>query len=173
MLIDQKRLLELKRKRIDKLLLTIDKAINSVPQKKGGGDMNADDLFASFDDDELVENMKEAKKRWGNTDAYKQSMTRVKNWTKKDYERIKREGKIFTQKLADAMDKEINSREVQELIKQHHQGIEYFYDCSIDMYRNLGEMYVSDQRFAKYYNKFRQGLAVWLRDAISYYCDNN
>ncbi len=169
----QRSLLKLKRERIDKLLITIDKAINSDLQKIGGESMNTDDLFAAFGDEELVKNMKEAKVRWGNTDAYKQSMRKVKGWTKKDYERIKKEGEEFTKKLADAMDKEINSREVQELIKQHHQGIEYFYDCSIEMYRNLGEMYVSDPRFAKYYNKFRPGLAVWLRDAINYYCDNN
>ena len=34
------------------------------------------------------------------------------------------------------------------------------------MHRNLGEMYVADERFAKTYNDVAPGLAVWLRDAI-------
>jgi hypothetical protein len=35
------------------------------------------------------------------------------------------------------------------------------------MHRNLGEMYVADERFAKTYNDVAPGLAVWLRDAIN------
>lgn len=169
---DQRKLLELKRKRFENLLRTINKTIDSLSEK-GGEDMNNDDLFASFDDDELVENMKEAKKRWGNTDAYKQSVQRVKHWTKSDYNRLKEEGNKFTQKLAAAMDKEIPSKEVQELIAQHHKGIEYFYECSYEMYRGLGELYVTDPRFTAYYDKFRPGLAKWLQKAINYYCEEH
>jgi MerR family transcriptional regulator, thiopeptide resistance regulator len=135
--------------------------------------MNNDDLFASFGDDELVENMKEAKRRWGHTNAYQQSMQRTKHWTKKDYERIKEDGKKFTQKLADAMDKDVKNSDVQELIAQHHKGIETFYDCSFEMYRGLGELYVTDPKFTAYYDTFRPGLAAWLRDAINYYCDQH
>jgi DNA-binding transcriptional MerR regulator len=167
---DQKKLLELKKKRIEGLVRTIAKTLENL---KGGEYMNNDDLFASFDDQELVENMKEAKERWGNTDAYKQSMEKVKHWTKDDYQRIKEEGKQLTQELADAMDNEIKSPEVQALIERHHQGIEYFYTCPMEMYRNLGQMYVDDPRFTKYYDKFRPGLALWLKDAIAYYCDHH
>lgn len=170
---EQKKLLELKKKRINKLINSIVKTIEIEYRMKGGEIMNTDDLFLSFGDDELVKYQKEAKLRWGNTDAYKQSMNRVKNWTKKDYERIKKEGETFTKKLAVAMDMDIDNPEVQKLIQKHHQGVEYFYECPLEMYRNLGEMYVSDPRFAEYYNKFRPGLAIWLRDAINYYCDHN
>jgi hypothetical protein len=90
-----------------------------------------------------------------------------------DYARIKKEGQKFTQELAEAMGKDITSPEVQSLIEKHHQGIEYFYQCPLGMYRNLGEMYVSDPRFTAYYDKFRPGLAAWLQKAISYYCDTH
>jgi DNA-binding transcriptional MerR regulator len=167
-LMDQKKLLELKKKRIEGLITSIE---NTLTNLKGGGIMNNDDLFASFDDKELVENMEEAKRRWGNTDAYKQSIERTKHWTKQDYERIKEEGNKFTQQLANAIDKEITSPEIQALIEKHHQGIEYFYDCPLDMYRGLAQMYVDDPRFTKYYDKFRPGLAQFVHDAIVYYCD--
>jgi hypothetical protein len=165
---DQRNLLKLKRDRIDGLLQTLTRTIES---EKGGEPMNNDDLFASFGDEELVKNMKEAKKRWGHTDAYKQSMQRTKHWTKADYKRIKEEGEKFTRELANAMDKDIKSPEVQQLIAQHHKGIETFYDCSYEMYRGLSELYVTDSRFAAYYEKFRPGLAEWLHKAINYYCD--
>jgi hypothetical protein len=135
--------------------------------------MNNIKSFKSFKDDELTANMQEAKERWGNTDAYKQSMERVKHWTKADYEKIKEKTQALTQKLADAMDLDISSPEVQELIRQHHAGIEYFYRCSLEMYRGLGQMYVSDPRFTAYYDKFKPGLAKWLQDAINYFCNQS
>jgi DNA-binding transcriptional MerR regulator len=171
---DQKRLLELKKDRLTNLISAIDTSLNTAMQKKGGEGMNNnDDIFASFDDAELVENMKEAKKRWGNTDAYKQSMQRTKHWTKADYQRIKAEGEKFTKKLAEAMDKDITSSEVQALVAQHHKGLETFYDCSYEMYRGLGELYVKDPKFTAYYDTFKPGLAAWLQKAIAYYCDQH
>ena len=165
---DQKKLLTLKQKRMQSIIKTIDKRIAYL---KGGESMNNDDLFKSFKDDELVENMAEAKSRWGDSDAYKQSMQKVSKWTKADYERIKKEGEAFTKELANAMDKDIKSSEVQALIEKHHEGIEYFYTCPPQMYRGLADMYVNDPRFTKYYDKHKPGLAKWVREAIHYYCD--
>ncbi len=56
---------------------------------------------------------------------------------------------------------------------KHHKGIEVFYDCSYEMYRGLGDMYVADPRFSAYYDKFRPGLAKWMQKAINYYCDKH
>lgn len=69
------------------------------------------------------------------------------------------------------MDKGFDSPEFQALIAKHYEGIGTFYDCSLDMYRMLGEMYVSDPRFKAYYDKFRPGLAEFIKKAINYYCD--
>lgn len=73
--------------------------------------------------------------------------------------------------MADAMELPVESAPAQTLIAEHYKGIQFFYDCPTEMYRNLGEMYVNDQRFTAYYDKFRPGLAVWLRDAINHFCD--
>lgn len=162
---EQRRLLELKRDRLTNLINTLDETL------KGGETMNTDDLFKSFGDDQLLKYQEEAKTRWGNSDAYRQSIEKVKKWTKKDYEEFKKKGKEFTKELAQAMDRDIKSPEVQALVEKHRQGIEYFYECSPEMYRNLADMYVNDPRFTKYYDKHKSGLAKWLRDAIYYYCD--
>jgi len=69
------------------------------------------------------------------------------------------------------MDKGIKSKEVQALITQHYKGIQFFYDCPLEMYRNLGKMYVDDPRFARNYDEYRPGLAVLMQDAIGWFCD--
>lgn len=168
-LVDQKKLLELKMNRLAKLAQAVEKTIQTM---KGNTTMTNDDMFASFADDQMKEYAAEAKKRWGNTDAYKQSMERTKHWTKTDYQNATQNWKIFMQKLAKAVDNGIESEQFQQLIKEQHQSIEQYYDCSLEMYRELGKMYVADERFRQNYDKYKPGLAEAVRDGIAFYCDH-
>ncbi len=167
---EQKKMLLLKRKRVEKLIQTIHKTLQSMKQDEK---LQDEELYDAFKDDDVKQYQDEVKQRWGNTDAYKQSMARVGKMTKAQMDKFKEDGKKFTQKLADAMDKDIQSKEVQDLIVEHYKGIQFFYDCPLDMYRNLGKMYVDDARFTAYYDTFRPGLAVFVRDAIEYFCEVN
>ncbi len=163
-------MLEIERARLDQIIDTIDKTILI---KKGGEVMKNDDLFNGLSDKKMQEYQKEAKQRWGSTDAYKQSVQRTKSWTKEDYQKVQVKTNQLTQALADNMDKGFDSAEVQELIVEHKKGIENFYDLSLEMYKNLGQMYVEDKRFTAFYDQFRPGLAVFMRDAINYYRDQS
>lgn len=165
-LADQRKFIELKKARINSLLSTIDKTINTL---KGGGKIMNNTIATT--QDQIEEYKKEAKKRWGNTDAYKQSVERTKHWTKEDYKRLTEDAKRFTQELADTMDKGFDSPEFQALIAKHYESIGTFYDCSLEMYRALAQGYVSDPRFKEYYDKFRPDLAEVMQKAINYYCD--
>lgn len=166
-LTDQRTLLEMKKERINKLLTTINERL------KGGKHMSDAQLFGSFSRKQMDAYKEEAKKRWGHTDAYKQSAERAKHWTKEDYARIEKEGKEITEKLAKLTDRGIEDPDVQRLIARHYAYIDQFYDVPVSMYRNLGDMYVADTRFTAYYDKFRPGLAAFVRDAIRYFCDRN
>ena len=53
----------------------------------------------------------------------------------------------------------------------HYRGIQFFYNCPLEMYREVGKMYVNDPRFGVYYDRHRPGLTVFMRDAIAYFCD--
>lgn len=165
---DQRNLMLLKRVRLNKLIKSIDKTITTMSKNE---QLQNEELYDAFKDDDVKQYQEEVKQRWGNTDAYKQSMARVGKMTKAQMDKLKEDGKKLTQKLADNMDKDVKSAEAQALIQQHYDGIQFFYDCPIEMYRNLGQMYVDDPRFTKYYDDVRAGLAVWVRDAIAYYCD--
>ncbi|HRH23772.1 MAG TPA: MerR family transcriptional regulator, partial [Candidatus Magasanikbacteria bacterium] len=167
---DQKKLIRLKQSRLEKLIYAIDNAIKTM---NNNHKINEEELYDVFKDDDVKQYQDEVKSRWGNSDAYRQSMAKVGKMTKKEMDKLKADGKKHTQAIADAMDKGIEHPDVQKLIKQSHEGVNFFYECSYEMFRNLGKMYVDDPRFAANYDKFRPGLAVFMRDAIVYYCDQH
>lgn len=165
---DQRRLMQLKRSRLNGLIKAIERTITNMMNDKKTPD---EELYDAFKDDDIRAYQDEAKERWGNTEAYKESMAKVHTMTKKEMEKLKEDGRAFTKRLAESMDKGIYDAEVQALIAKHHEGINFFYACGYDMYRGLGRMYVDDPRFTAYYDGFRPGLAVFMRDAIAHYCD--
>ncbi len=169
-LIEQKKLLEMKQKRLGELIKTIDKTIDS---QKGGETMSSDDIFSSFSEEKIEEYKKEAKERWGHTEAYKESVERTKHWTKADYKRVAEEGARFTQTIADLKDKGLSAEnpEVQKLITLHYEALRTFYEPNYEMYKGLGQMYVDDKRFGAYYEKFSKGLAIFMRDAMVYFAN--
>ncbi|MHB1043553.1 MAG: TipAS antibiotic-recognition domain-containing protein [Eubacteriales bacterium] len=48
-----------------------------------------------------------------------------------------------------------------------------FYPCTLEMFSGLGKMYITDERFTAYYEKFAPGLAAYYNDAIQHYCIPN
>lgn len=72
------------------------------------------------------------------------------------------------------MDKSPVDEEVQIVIGKWRNHIsENFYDCTIEIFRGLGIMYVADERFTKNIDKYKSGLAQFLSDGINVYCDNH
>lgn len=168
---DQKKLMRLKRDRLDGLIKSIEKTIISVNSNKTP---NSEEMYDAFKDGDVKQYQDEVKQRWGDSGAYKQNMARVSKMTKAQMDKLKEDGKKFTQKLAnESKDVDPASDEAMKLVAEHHKGISYFYECPVEMYRNLGQMYVDDARFTAYYDKFRPGLAAWLCDAINHYCDTH
>lgn len=108
----------------------------------------------------------EAKERWGNTDAYKQSTERVKNMTKENLQEIERKGETWTANFATHMDEDPKSETVQKLIAEHYNALRTFYEPTLEMYRGLADMYIADPRFTAYYDKHRPGLAKFMQSAM-------
>ncbi|OQO99711.1 TipAS antibiotic-recognition domain-containing protein [Saccharococcus caldoxylosilyticus] len=42
------------------------------------------------------------------------------------------------------------------------------YDCTFDIFRRLGDLYVNDERFTKCIDRYQMGLAAFLREAMLY-----
>ncbi len=110
----------------------------------------------------------EAKERWGDTDAWKQSQARTKNFTKDDWVAVKAEGDAVNAAFANCLDAGLapDSDEAAAAAEQHRSSIETFYDCSHEFQVKLAEMYVCDPRFTKTYEDIRPGMAQYVHDAI-------
>ncbi|MDO5710831.1 MAG: MerR family transcriptional regulator [Micrococcales bacterium] len=123
------------------------------------------ELFGDAFDESYPE---EAQQRWGDTDPWKQSQSRTKDFTKADWERVKAEADAVNAALAACLDAGLpaDGDEAAAAAELHRSSIETFYDCSPEFQVNLARLYVCDPRFAKTYDDVRPGLAQYLHDAI-------
>lgn len=167
---DQKKLIKLKRDRLEMLLTTIDKTIKKINHKKIMADK---DLYGGFSKEEMEKYAQEAKERWGHTDTYRQSQIRVKKMGKAGLQKVLEESGRITQAIASEMKSKSDpaSDKVQSLIAQHYNGLRAFYEPNLEMYRGLAQMYVDDPRFKATYEKIAPGLAEFMRKAMIVYCD--
>jgi len=110
----------------------------------------------------------EAEKRWGDTDAWRQSQQRVSQLSKDDWIAIKAEGDALLEALARAKRDgvEPGSEAANALAARHRASIERFYDCDEEMHRNLVQMYLADERFTRYYDDVEPGLAQFVHDIV-------
>ncbi len=167
-LVEHKNLIELKQKRLKGLVLTIDKTIKKLKKEKN---MKDEELYKAFKEHDK-KYAEEAKARWGNTDAYKESAKRVAKMTKEDIAKIQKAGDDLMKEIVENMSNGPTSPQVQKLIERHYEGLRNFYEPNLEVYRGLANMYVEDPRFSAFYEKYAKGLAQFMKTAMLYYCDN-
>ena len=117
----------------------------------------------------MLEYQDEVRARWGKTEAYRQSAAKTSKYSKKDFEAAKVDQEAATELFVYAFGNSlpINSPKTSEAVRAHRDAIsKWFYDCSIDMKKNLAKMYIEDPRFKEYYDGRVRGLAQYVHDAI-------
>jgi DNA-binding transcriptional MerR regulator len=162
----QRQLLTERATRVHALIQAVDAALESIER---GTVMKKEEMFEVFGDFDPTKYEAEARERWGNTQAYKESAKRTSRYAKKDWEKIKAEGDRIQKELAAQLEagRAPTDAEVMALAEQHRGYIErWFYPCSPEMHRGLGELYVSDSRFTENIDRVRPGLAQFMRDAF-------
>ncbi len=111
----------------------------------------------------------EARAKWGDSEAYKESARRTKQYGKVEWEQIRRDWETIYGRLAELMRAGAapGDPRCKGVVEAHRAHIErWFYPCSTEMHAQLGEMYVSDPRFTANLDKVAPGFARYLRDAI-------
>lgn len=164
-----RRLLELKAERLSALMGTIDRTIRAL---NGEEDMLSDkELYEGFDDETIVRYEREAKERWGHTDAYAQSRKKVKAMSKEQWASVKARGEEIALAFADAFKagKESGGPEAMALCARWVEHLRAFYDPTPEMIEGLGALYVEHPEFRAYYEKLAPGLADWLKPAMAAY----
>ena len=131
--------------------------------------LTPEEQFEIFGTDKLGEYTEEAKQRWGDTDAWKQSERRTAAYTKEDWITIKGEADANIAGFAEAMraGEPPAGTVAMDLAEAHRQHLSrWFYDCGYEMHRGLAELYVSDPRYLAEYDKIEPGFSGYVHDAI-------
>lgn len=134
-----------------------------------GIELEPHELLEVFGEANPTRHAAEAEQRWGATAAFEQSRQRTGTYGKQDWLRCKAELEDLESRLAAAVaaGEPADGDGATGLAEEHRRGIDtWFYDCSVEMHRSLGQMYVDDPRFTKHYDDRAPGLAWWLHEAI-------
>jgi DNA-binding transcriptional MerR regulator len=167
-LISHRHLLSEKQKRLETLIQSVDRTLAALER---GTKMDASEMFTGFDDKQLQEWQEEARQRWG-PEHVDESIRRTSTYTKEDWAGLQGEMQAIGQGLADCMAGDPGAPEAQAWVEKWFRLInEHFYDCSLAIFRGLGDLYVDDPRFTATYDKIKPGLAQFKRAAMHVYCD--
>lgn len=157
----QKKLLILKKQRLERLISAIDSAV------KGEAVMTA------FDNSEFENYKAEVKEKWGNTDAYKEHSEKTKDYSKDKWNSLADGMNDILAEFSVCMKKgsSPDSPEAESLVQKLQSHInDNYYTCTKEILFGLGQMYVSDERFRNNINKHGDGTAEFIKSAIENYC---
>ena len=124
--------------------------------------------------DNSVEKYKdETKEKWGETDAYKEYEEKTMNYSKQKWNDIIMGMDHIMKDFAFCMRKNEypDSTEAQNLVKMLQNYItNNFYLCTKEILSGLGQMYIADERFRNNIDKYANGTAAFISQAIEVYC---
>ena len=165
---DHRRSLEKRIKRLTRLLNTIDKTIHRLEEEPMT--MTDEELYEGFTEEQIARYKREAREMYDPA-LVEESERRVHKMSKAQWQAVKDEGDEVTRGLADLMDRDPGDREVQALIARHYAWIEQFYPASAELYRGLGQLYVTHPEFRATYDRYRPNLADFMAAAMNHYAD--
>ena len=160
---DQIRLLELKREHLDRL-------IDHARQIQRTGVMTMD--FNAYDTKKLDAYAAEAKKRWGHTDAWKESQDKEKGKTRED-RTAEADGLMdIFRRLGQFREGDPAAPEAQTLIAELQAYISaHYYRCTNQILMGLGQMYAAGDEMNENIDRAGgAGTGDFARRAIEIYC---
>jgi MerR family transcriptional regulator, thiopeptide resistance regulator len=163
-----KKELQKRRDRFAELLLTIDKTIINLKSKTKK--MDHEEMYKGFSKEQGKAYRKEAAEKWGE-ETIAASEKKILAMDKEEWVALLQKGEGFNKELVKLIKLSPSDKKVQELIKEHFAMMGKFFDVTVEIYRNLGTMYVEDLRFKGNYDKHHPKLAEFLRDGIHVFCD--
>ena len=163
-LAEQKRLLTLKKNRLERLIAALEQA------EKGEITMSAFDNSEYETARQQYED--EAKQRWGDTDAYKQSQAKTAGYSKDKWNDVLGGMNSIFAEFTECKNcgGSTDGDMAQRLVKKLQDYItSNFYHCTNEILAGLGQMYVCDERFKNNIDKNGEGTAEFVAEAIGIY----
>lgn len=173
-LIEHHKNLILKRNQLDKIILTVEKTIE---HNKGDGKMSNKEKFEGLKKEKLKRNEekygKEVRNKYGEK-TVDESNKKFLNMTEEEFNEMNRtEERLFNGLLEVYETQNMESEAAREIYENHKKWLSFTWPSySKEAHIGLAEMYVSDERFAKYYNdKAGKEVVNILRDIIVKYAN--
>ena len=160
---DQIRLLELRREHLDRL-------ISHARQIQKTGVMHMD--FNAYDTKKLDAYAAEAKKRWGHTDAWRESQEKAKGKTSQD-QAAEADGLMdIFRRLGQLRQGDPAAPEAQALVRELQQYISaHYYSCTNQILFGLGQMYAAGDGMNENIDRAGgEGTGDFARRGIEVYC---
>ena len=158
---DQKKLLILKKERLEHLISAIDSAT------KG------ENVMTAFDNSKFDQYKAEAQEKWGKTEAYQEHAEKTRGYSKDKWNSLAAGMDAIMSQFAESMKHgdTPDSDTAQNLVKKLQNHIsENYYTCTREILSGLGQMYVADDRFRQNIDKHADGTAAFICEAITIYC---
>ena len=158
-------------KEVDLLIENVEKTIS---YKKGEINMSDKEKFEAFKKHLINKNEesygKEIRDKYGDEQINK-SNEKMLGLSKEEYAKFEELGDKIIETLKEVMEENNPAgQKAQEACELHKKWLEYSWNFySKEAHRNLGEMYVLDERFKKYYDNNQEGMAEFFRGALNIY----
>jgi DNA-binding transcriptional MerR regulator len=156
--------------RLSRLQAMVAALEKTMEAHKMGINLSPEEIFEVFGDDDPTQHAEEAEQRWGDTDAWRESHRRTATYGKADWLVVRAEAREIEDRFAAALaaGRPPTAAAVLDIAEDHRRHLSrWFYDCSPAMHRGLGQLYVSDPRFAAHYDAVASGLARYVSDAVA------
>jgi len=156
------------RERIERQRLLLRALEKEMEARDMGISLTPEEQFEIFGKGFSKDYADEAERRWGDTDAWKQSQARTAAMTKQEWVEVKADQDAMEAAFAEAMraGEPVDGIRARELAELHRASVSRFWDCNHAAHRSLAQMYVEDERFGQHYEDIVPGLAQYVHDAI-------
>lgn len=161
---NQKKLLLLKLKRLERIISILDTHQKGEYAMKAFNNTEFETARKQYE--------KEAKEKWGNTNAYEEYAQNTKNHTPEKHQESISGMESILAEFAICMNcgNSPDSSEAQILVKKLQNFITaHFYTCTDEIITGLGKMYTADERFRKNIDRHAEGNAEFISRAIQHY----
>ena len=115
----------------------------------------------------------EVREHWGNTSTFREHEQKTKNYTKEKWAEASDGLMAIFAEFAACKDSGMSadSADVQALVAKLQMHITtHYYTCTDEILAGLGKMYVADERFKNNIDKYGEGTAEFVAEAIAVYC---
>jgi DNA-binding transcriptional MerR regulator len=154
------------------LIEAVDAALDA---EQRGTRMTNEEMLEVFGDFDPSRYEEEARQRWGDTEAYRESARRTSRYSRADWERIKQEGAEINEAFLALMARGVPATDpaAAEVAERHRAYLSrWFYECTPEIQAGLGQMYAADPRFTESIDRAGPGLAAYMSEAIAAHAGN-